>query len=793
MKLKARELQFGLRIFLLVLLCILPSYEIVKMRFTNTVITAEEPEEMEKVQKEEQTDTTPLWLSEGDVIRQEVYVGEGTHLKELAVWIESQLEADEAGVVLTISQGDISQSEYLPKASIPANGLYEIKTIDFSAYSGGTIVLEIMPQELYGGSFAVHLVPEIIYGYEKAEKNGVQQAKSMYISFSGWSLQNEGALYSVVWIAVIFILVLLTAWLLTYKSEWKYFYRAIRMLVFGLIISIFSLLYPSFMWYGCDWCEGIFYYKKIQENSLFEVIFSSDFDLYMAQYNNIFMYLFVKVLGIDTYTFVACQLLSIGMIAYWASLFCKQQYGRYFSMDFRIGAAIVSICYLYTMQEFSFIGAAYFGILLLLYVITYDFSEDRLSFWLSIGMMLIICLSKMTFVLFCPIALGLLVLWREKLSRRNRILLWVMGITCLAEGVVSVILNGGFSGGPALGNIQQVSLWTLITGALYYTIQLANSVVFHEMSLANALLINVFMFAILAGMFVWCAREVIRKRRFEKAAGFMLAMLAVVYGNCALQMLTNSYSMTPGNIRWDEIFYIAVVNKWWWYAFGYVALWAIAITWFYIIITYCKENILLHGETGRSWYQYGKIILPLLICIVTVNQYAYHDVDLQSYKAANMFTMPSMMQGNFAEYSFMQKDEQFLILTSFEPNGVDWFYIEDLTYRYVELEERCHEIDLGEKGVGFTRNMGFPALYVHKDSFTNQMMDGAYVMHLYDADGEKIGSYKQIDTDLHREYICFYFDGEIVDNVGRAVFEYEDGTPAYIDVCFRTGNSITGE
>lgn len=782
MEWKTKRLQFLLRIGLLVMLCILPSYETVKTRFTNTVVTAEGADAAVSVN-----------LKEGEVIRQEIYVGEGTHLKELSIGMQSVLENENAGVDVTVSGGDASEHVYLTAAEIPSDGMCQLNGIHLSKFHENTIVVEITPRELYGGNFAVQLVPKMLYGYEKAQKNGVELAGGLFISFSGWSLQNEGAFYSVAWIAVIFALIVLAAWLMTYQSEWKRFHLTIQLVTFGLIIAVFSLLYPSFLWYGCDWCEGIFYYKKIQENSLFDVIVSSDFNLYMAQFNNIFMYLFVKVLGIDTYTFVACQVLSIGMIAYWASLFCKKQYGNYFPIDFRVGAAVVSVCYLYTMQEFSFIGVAYFGILLLLYVITYDFSEDKFSFWLSIGMMLVICLSKMTFVLFCPIAFGLLFLWRRKLHKNNRVLLWIMGFTCLAEGVVSVILNGGFSGGSSLGTIQNVSLETLVMGSVYYAVQLANSVFFHEMSFANALLINVLTFSILLVLLVWCVREVATKGRFEKAAGFIIAMLAAVYGNCALQMLTNSYSMTPQNVHWDKVFYITVEDKWWWFAFGYVALWAIAITWGYIVTAFFKEHIFIHGETKQSWYQYGKIAVPLLCCIVTVNQYAYHGVDLQSYKAANMFTMPSMMEGNFTEYSFMQKDERFVILTSFEPDGLDWFYTKDLSYQYIGLEGRYQRLEFGETGLGFASNVGIPALYVHKDSFTNQMKDGAYVMHLYDADGKKIGSYKQLDSDWHREYICFYFEGDIVDNLGYAEFEYEDGTPAYIDMCIRTGACITEE
>lgn len=762
--------QFGLRIFLLLLLCILPSYELVKTRFANTVTTAD-------------TEVSRLELEDGDVVSQEVYVGSGTHLTQFSIGMESALDNENASVVVTVKQGDISESEHLTRDEIPSSGLYELKDIDFSKYSDGSVVIDVSLEESYGGTFALQMTKEDIYGYDAAQKNGVPQDGSLVISFSSWSLQNECVIYSIAWIFVILMLIIMASWLMTYKAEWKHFDKVIRALTFGLIISVFSLLYPSFLWYGCDWCEGIFYYRKIQENSLLDVLLSSDFDLYMAQYNNIFMYLIVKVFGIDTYTFVVCQILSIGMVAYWASLFCKKQYGKYFPIDFRVGAAIVSICYLYTMQEFSFIGIAYFGVLFLLYIITYDFSEDRVSFWLSIPMIIIMCMSKMTFVLFCPIGIFLLYLWRKKISKRNRILLWVMTISCLLEGLVSVLLNGGLNGGTSLGTIQDVSLLKLITGSLYYMVQLANSVVFHEMNFANALLINVLMSAILVGMLLWCVREVFGKRRFEKAAGFIIAMLAAAYGNCALQLLTNSYSMTPGNIHWDQIFYLPVLDKWWWYSFGYVALWAAGLTWIYIFTAYCKENILTEHEMGKNWYRQGSMIVSLVLCIVTVNQYAYHGEDFQSYKAANMFTVPSMMEGNFTEYSFMQKDDQFLIVTSFEPTGLDWYYIHNADYATMELDERCQRIDFSE---GYAQ-VGVIAMYVHKSDFTNQMKDGRYKIRLYGKDKKEIACYEQLDEDNHREYICFYFGGEKIDGIAYATFEYEDGSRAYIDDCVRIG------
>lgn len=773
-KLSAKAWQFGLRIFLLIVLCILPSYEIVKTRLTHTVTTAE-------------SDIALLELAEGDAVSQNVYVGEGTHIKDFSIGMTSSLAGDDVRVSVTVTQDDVSQSETLTGTEIPADGLCELEHIDFSKYSGGNIQIEIMPEQLSGGTFALQTAPEIIYGHEAVQKNGMEQDGALVLSFSGWSLWNEGVLYSIGWILAIVLLVLFASWLMTYKADWKHFDRAIQVTVFGLIVAVFSLLYPSFLWYGCDWCEGIFYYQKIRENSLLHVICSSDFDLYMAQYNNIFMYLIVKVFGIDTYTFIVCQVLSIGMVAYWASCFCKKQYGKYFSIDLRVGAAIVSICYLYTMQEFSFIGIAYFGVLLLLYIITYDFSEDRLAFWVAVPMTIVICLSKMTFVLFCPIGLALLFLWRKKLSGRNRALLWVMSTSCLAEGVVSILLNGGLSGGEALGTIQSISLLQLIFGSLYYMVQLAISVSFHEMNFANALLLNVLVLVVLVGMLFWCIREVFQRRRFEKAAGFLIAMLAVVYGNCALQLLTNSYSLTPGNVHWDQIFYIPVVDKWWWYSFGYVALWAIGLTWLYIVTAFCKENIFAHNEPQQNWYRRGSIIASLLLCIITVNQYAYHGVDLQSYKAANMFTMPSMMQGNFTEYSFMQKDERFMILTSFKPQGLDWFYIHNANYFYADLEERCHRLEFGEGGLGINMEIGIPSIYVHKDDFTNQMKDGKYRIRLYRADNTEIASFDQLDTDLHREYICFYFGGEVISDIAYVTFEYEDGTPAYIDDCVRMG------
>lgn len=777
MEAKKRAWLFALRVFFLCALCILPSYELVKSGMAKTVTM----EDME---------TESLQLKDGETFSQTISIGSGTHVKSLAIGVDSVLDNENASIKVTIQRGDATYSRSYTQSEIPAKGFLELKEFDLSGTKAEKLVISVAVEELYGGSFSLQMTPELLHGYETAQVDGAKKDGALAIALTGWSAHQEWVAYRFLWIAVIFVLAVFVAWLLTYQTDNLFFERAVRISVFGLILSVFSLLYPSFLWYGCDWCEGIFYYRKIQENSLWHVIASSDFDLYMAQFNNIFMYLFVKVLHIDTYTFIACQLLSIGMIAYWGTLFCKKQYGKYFSMDFRVGAAVVAICYLYTMQEFSFIGVAYFGVLFLLYLITYDFSEDKRSFLLSIPVLIVMCLSKMTFALFCPISIFLLLLWRKKLPKRNRILLIVMAVSCLAEAGVSVLLNGGLTGGNSLGTIQDVTLVKLIVGAAYYAVQLTISVVFHEMNFANALLLNVGVFAALFALLLWSIYEVAKKRRFQKPAGFLIAMLAVVYGNCMLQMLTNSYSMTPAGVKLDQIFYIPVEDKWWWYSFGYVALWAIGLTLIYIVTAFLKEQVLKEGIETAGWYRVAGIVLSFTLCLITVNQYAYHGNDLQSYKAENMFTIPSKMQGNFTEYSFMQKDDHFFIVTSSKPDGLDWYYNHNTEYFSKDIEERTNTLQFGEGGLGIHASVGIPSLYVHKCEETNQLQDGAYVVRLYDADGTEIGSYKQLDTDIHREYICFYFDGTLLWNIAYAEFEYEDGTPAYIEGPVRMGYCV---
>ena len=148
------------------------------------------------------------------------------------------------------------------------------------------------------------------------------------------------------------------------------------------------------------------------------------------------------------------------------------------------------------------------------------------------------------------------------------------------------------------------------------------------------------------------------------------------------------------------------------------------------------------------------------------------------------------MQGNFTEYSFMQKDDHFFIVTSSKPDGLDWYYNHNTEYFSKDIEEKTNTLQFGEGGLGIHASVGIPSLYVHKCEETNQLQDGAYVVRLYDADGTEIGSYKQLDTDIHREYICFYFDGTLLWNIAYAEFEYEDGTPAYIEGPVRMGYCV---
>ena len=605
--------------------------------------------------------------------------------------------------------------------------------------------------------------------------NGIEETVYPELSYRGINFTNALVVYSIIWIILALVCIAAIAYFISFKPQKVDYEKGVTIFTAFLIIAILSILYPSLTWFGIDWCEGIIFYQNLQNMSFVRFLTQLEGGMYLSEFNNAFMWIANKLLHGQNYTFVIIQILMMFLHAYIGSFFCRKPFGKFFSLDFRCVFSIIISCFIYTVQEYALIGTPYFGVLFIILLLADDSEKQKPEYILQLLLAFLLCLSKMVYVLFLPVAGVFYLLNRKTLSKAKKYFLILIIVAVSLEASLSVVVKGGVTEGGKLGTIQSMSLLKLIEGVLYFSIQMFNSSLFQEMSTANGFALNGLMFFAVLLSIGWCISRLLHKSDDYKAASFILSMHLLNFGNCALQLLSNHAIMIPENIHWMIMCYIPVNDKWWWYSFSYVAVYAVLLAHIFVLKKFA--NHITEGKLKNIYIQSLSVFAVFAIGIVAVNQYAYRGDNNHTYKLANQFTDPAKMVGNFTEYYSLQDDEHFLIMASYMPNKTNFYYIENANYHVIKDLEKNSEIDISEATIN---NKNISEIYVHKEQTSNQIRDDYYYAELYSANGDLLGKVCQLDKNKNREYVCFNLD-EYDSAVSSVKFVYEDGSLAFID------------
>lgn len=731
-----------------------------------------------------------FYLSQGDRITFTVYIPDDIYYSIWGIGIRVDLHNGDEVVLTVASEDGVEElliGSELPNERFGLDGYYNLSDI-VKEFCGKNVEISISANHIDDADsiVAVYTSSDYVHGLSVMELNGQKIGLYADIEFNGWSLSNECVIYSLVWIILIVFLNICLAWMLTFGEKLKRYELICQLLCTSTIIAVLSLLYPSLTWYGIDWCEGITFYQNLRERSFLGYFAQLEGGMYLSEFNNSLLWIANKLLRGGKHTFQLVQILVTLFCAFTSSIFCSKSYNKYFSMDFRSIISITIGCFIFTMEEYTLIAAAYFGIVFVLYALTYDYERIRGWFFLtSVIWLIVLCMSKMAYVILFPVATFMYVLLErrektKKISPKKVILLTIMIGTSL-EALLSVIIKRGLAFGTKLGTIQHLSIGNLLNGTIYFSIQMFISALMQEMTFSNGIALNVLFLLVVMSIIGWAVFQIVYKTEFSNKAIFLLSMYMLNCGNCALQLLTNHAAMIPGNINWNRVCYIPVNDKWWWYSFSYMSVFAFAI----VLLSIIKQYITIYVNMSKIPHEDIKMIsfaTLIAICVIYVNQYAYRgDVNL-TYVEKNQFTLPSMMIGNFKEYYYMQADDHFLIMASSMPGHRDWYYAHNVNYVKYELESKTSNLNMDDIGIQDT----VCALYVHKDMYSNQLISEKYIAKIYSKNGDLISEVTQLDTDETRENICFYLE-EGFSPIGNIVFEYEDGQAAYVDSIVRAG------
>ena len=155
----------------------------------------------------------------------------------------------------------------------------------------------------------------------------------------------------------------------------------------------------------------------------------------------------------------------------------------------------------------------------------------------------------------------------------------------------------------------------------------------------------------------------------------------------------------------------------------------------------------------------GTVIITLFLLVACSLQITYSSQDFYDGKAE---------LGDLKSYSGMASHETYLIPT----NPLACMYRSpDCQIQNGNIEKSDHiEMDLDTQYA--------VSLYVHRDTWENQISLPAYYVSVYDRDGGLAATVPQI-SDAEEEYVGFDLDMP-VNGISRLEFTHEDGSPAYV-------------
>lgn len=625
-------------------------------------------------------------------------------------------------------------------------------------------------------SVSIRFTTEAIYGLPQASINGQICNGTLSMSYKIRQPNNVGFRISIALVLVISLISILASYVMTYTNETPKSGWVLIALFAALAMATYSLRNPFATWLGETRAEGAtFFYDNVANRRIIDVFRQLEGGMYLSTIQNLFMVVAVRILHLKAHIFVFVQSMCTLYVILCLAPFCSHYFRKYFSRVFRFVCPLIIVCYGLYESDYNYHLVGYCGAYFLLLILIYDFENiSNFIYFIIVLALPVVCTSKMTFVSFVPVAIVYYLLYRKNMNFKKKFCIIEIGFFSFMEGFLSVALKHGVQGGHRLGTIQYVTLPTLVNKVLYYTVQTFGIQLRCGISNANQLLENVFVSLIVIGILAFAVWQIIQKRTYCGEAKFIIVMLSLIMGQCALIVLTTTD--WHADISWKQSVsrFSGIVGHFTNMFIGAIVIFLVLL---WVMIQYFKTHydyLLEHMSCSERFTLRGvSITLITASMLIYINQHA----GPKTYEFANQSRTEI---SDWPAYSIMLDDDA--ICMQINPNK-RWHYMKNASVKSIDVQ-RSTSVDLSD--VAELDGKTSIVAYAHKTAATNQILDRYYYMRIYDKDGNLISRIRQINSDANRLYIGFYLE-EGIPNIGHVEFTYEDGMPAFVDETLEIG------
>lgn len=707
-----------------------------------------------------QVDVNSYEILAGDSITQDIVIDKG--LKKVSLLVANGARAINEGTVeISISQNNIVESQKFNINSI-GDWVNIDLNMDYSKFKNGIATIKIKSIDTDAGkSIYFNFVgSDNISDLPKAKLNGEDLQGPLCITYEEYtkSLDHE---YRIVILALIFIFIGILAYSMAYNDSKEYIF------IFTMIIIALatSFKYPTLTFKAEAWAESaVHFYKLASEESVIKNLTALEGGLYISLFNALLSTISVKLLSLGKNYILFTQLCALVFSAACSSIFCLKYFRRYFSDLSRVLLSIFVGVFLFDGEFRAFIGISYFAIVFIIGSCLYDMKQmNKVKYIMLCLLTVIICLSKMSYVILFPTAIITLILFLKQLDIRKRNYLIIIAVSSFLEGLLSLVIkklnSTSLIGGTNLGDISTPPIFELIEKTIYYFIQIVYSVFIRKNNLNYPYMINLFLMLVLLFSISSSMYWIYRKNKYEIYGRIILILYVLGIAQCGLSLVSNASINPLSDINWNSNVIIYQNRH---FIFSYISIIFISIVYLFILKEYISDKI--RPNISNKFISYAEIILVVCGMVIYCNYYELSNVA--------DFTNTELSHSDWKSYSKALNKDTYCIRVA--PEGR--FLTKNSSVSSINNDNNIYnEVDIREVGDKSKRVI---AIYANKYLYTNQLKNRKYIMTMYDSNNNKISEVMQ-SNDEYRQYIGFIIDNPL-ENVDKVEFTYEDGEPAYL-------------
>lgn len=697
------------------------------------------------------TECNTIEILQGDIFVQEIKINK--YIENLRLSVANgggnRAETNTGSIEFILSQGDIVET-----ATIGITGIqdwtYIDVPVDLDKFNDGMAQLQIKGIDTKAGSSIYFIsLKDDIYELPAATYNNSKLDGPLTIEYTTYNSNFNGS-YFVVLMALIILVGVALVLLLTYNPKDMYIYFTTTILV-ALIIAV---RYPTYTIGGEAWAEaGVLYIPTAMNSTFIGNLLTLESGLYINIMARLIAWFFVKTMPSIYYALHGINISSLIILSFMGAALSSGVFKKYIRpVEGVVISILITTCLVDGETIATPLITAYWGIIPLIIIMTamvlqINIPKKLFIFW-SVLVALSI-LSRMAFVIFIPIIILYIIWFRRKLTKTNTIYISILGLLCLTEGVLSLVvrnIHGITEGGPV--SIQ--SPVALIKTIFYNQVQIINSI-FKIQASDNFISWNISALIALIVLIIMLLWLIATRKHTDFAKGALL-ILAISFGQSSLLLITEGHADLVNQTIWSVIQSLPRNREWF---FCYIAILLLLLFSF----KYYKYKICIEND------QKTKISEKIIIgCVLLV---AFCVQPTSSYISIYDITKDL---GDWNNYSEMMRNESYC--TVVEPNFPMWESSENCIIQEGQIES-TQQIDLN------TELSEVISFYISRYSLTNQIEYRPYYITVYDKNGKEIDTIMQT-SDLEESLIGFNINTKM-EGLSKIAFHYEDGSSAYVE------------